>query len=556
MSDAYGRVFTIGVGGAAGDGVREAANTIGTLLAELGYEVFISFSYPSLIRGGHNFARVSFSTEPLGTDHEKLDVLIALNDETVNLHRAELQPEGVVLDENLVPMKMAAQALGAPEITRSSAALGALCYLWDLPIARMTTLLHQVFGTSKFAAQNVQLAGGGYDHLRAANFRHTKKLDPAGHNSAHRELLDGNTAVGRGLMAAGLDFYFAYPMTPTTSLLHFLARQKEVKTVQPESELAVINMALGAAYAGKRAAVGSASGGFALMQEAFSLAGGAEIPLVVVVSQRQAPATGVPTFSSQADLRFVLHAGHGEFPRLVLAPGDVAEAFALGALALRLAWQYQLPAIILLDKIVSEHAMTASLPVEAVQKAEAKLFSPGTQPYARYELVPDGVSPLAFPGTPHVVVKTNSYEHSPSGLTTEDASLVKSMVEKRFTKGASLQHELFNHEAIKVFGNRESETAVICFGSTKGPLLEALRYLPEVPRVIQILWLEPFPVEAVRAALRGVKQLIAVEGNHDAQLASLVFERTGIKATDYILQYDSRPFSSTFLTEKLKAVRR
>jgi 2-oxoglutarate ferredoxin oxidoreductase subunit alpha len=277
-------VLTIGIGGAAGDGVKKAGIKMADFLRQRGYQAYISFEYPSLIRGGHNFVRLTAGREKVWTDHSQLDVLIGSNEEHANLHKGELKEGGKII-ANL----SLGQISENPEIV---------------------------------------LAGFGLELEK----KETKK-----------ELIDGNTAFAKGLQAAGLDFYIAYPMTPSTSILHYLAAQQKadgLKVIQPENEIAAINMALGMAYAGKRAAVGSATGGFALMQEAFSFSGMAELPVVIAVSQRQAPATGVPTRSSQSDLRFAIHAGHGEFPRVVLAPGDPEEAFRAGVEALELAWKH------------------------------------------------------------------------------------------------------------------------------------------------------------------------------------------------------------------------
>ncbi len=362
-------VFTIGVGGAAGEGVRGTGIKIGKLLQEKGFEVYISFDYPSLIRGGHNFARVTAGKEKIRCDHSKLDILVCLNGETEGLHKNELK-EGV----------------------------------WVLADLDAEEILGKV-----------------------EEFVNTKNLvDFAQDSVTPKELMDGNTAFAKGLQAAGLDFYFAYPMTPSTSILHYLASEQNkggLKVIQPENEIAVVNMALGAAYAGKKAAVGTAAGGFALMQEAFSLSGMAELPLVAGVSQRQAPATGVPTHSSQSDLRFVIHAGHGEFPRIVLAPGDPEEAFKAGADALNMAWEYRVPVVVLLDKILSEHMMTAEvekLKSLKVEKSEGQ----------------------KVPGMSGVVVKANSYEHSEDGITIEDHEEVKKAVEKRFEKKRRITEEL------------------------------------------------------------------------------------------------------------------
>jgi 2-oxoglutarate ferredoxin oxidoreductase subunit alpha len=564
MRKSHEKVFTVGIGGAAGDGIRESGATLGAILAELGYEAVFSFTYPSLIRGGHNFARISFSKEKIYSDHEALDVLIALNEESITLHRGELATNAVVLADSfeqedidtlkenavVVPMAATVKEMNVSAITRNSMALGALCYLLNLDFDLMQKVLGDVF-KDKMPDVNIKLADKGYQLLKEKNFRHSKKIHPS---EGKKELVEGNVAFAKGLIAAGLDFYVAYPMTPATSILHFLANKQKnskLRVIQPESELSVINMALGMSYAGKRVAIGSASGGFALMQEAFSFAGIAEFPLVVAVSQRQAPATGLPTYSSQTDLRFVIHAGHGEFPRIVMAPGDQEESFYMGALALNLAWKYQLPVIVLLDKIVSEHSSTSILKKEKITVDRGVVASGTNEKYGRYEITKDGISPMAFPGTPNTVVKVTSYEHDAVGITADEARPTEDMLNKRFAKGETLVKSLKQYETVRVYGDRDSKNVIVFFGSTKGPVLEVARYLKKPVKFVQIVWLEPFDVEKVSNELSKAKKIIDVECNHNAQLANLIKEKTGIEATDTILKYDSRPFEPVALAAEL-----
>lgn len=486
LENSHSDIFTIGVGGAAGDGVKKAGIKIGAFLQSIGYEVYISFDYPSLIRGGHNFARISFSKDKVWNDHAKLDILIVSNEESVELHKNELKE-------------------GAKVIT-------------DIPFPKISENPEMVF----------------------ANFAEAPlaKADQPVSN----ELIDGNTAFAKGLQAAGLDFYLAYPMTPATSILHYLASKQTkdgLKVIQPENEIAVINMALGMSYVGKRVAVGSAAGGFALMQEAFSFAGMADLPLVVAVSQRQAPATGVPTHSSQSDLRFAIHAGHGEFPRIVLAPGDPEESFKAGANALNLTWKFQVPVIVLLDKILSEHMMTSSIDENSVSREKNEN--------------------IIFPGTPDKVIKVikvikvTSYEHDENGITIEKAEDIKKAVEKRFAKAENIKSEMQNRETIKVYGDTGSENVIVFWGSTKSPVLEASKYFNKPAKLVQIVWLEPFDTERVKKELEN-KKVVCVEGNHNGQLASLIREKTGIEITEKILKYDSLPFDPMELAEKINSL--
>jgi len=473
-------ILTIGVGGAAGEGVKKTGIDIGNFLSDLGFQIYLSVDYPSLIRGGHNFVRLSIGKEKIWNDYSKLNVLVALNEETKEFHKNEMNEDAVMLS-----------GLSLPEITE-----------------KIQNILKE-----KNIAASAESSG------------------------VPKELIDGNTAFSKGLQAAGLDFYIAYPMTPATSILHYLASQQTkegLKVIQPENEISAINMALGMVYAGKRAAVGTATGGFALMQEAFSFAGMAELPLVVAVAQRQAPATGVPTRSSQSDLRFVIHAGHGEFPRIVLAPGDPEESFQAGAGALNLAWKFGVPVIVLLDKILSEHMMTSVIDAGSVSAERSEN--------------------MIFPGTQDAVVKITSYEHDEDGFTADKMEDVKKAIDKRFAKGNDIKAEMQSRETIKIFGDTASENTVIFFGSTKGPVLEALKYFKKPAKLVQIVWLEPFDTEKVKKGLDGAKNIICVEGNHNGQLASLIREKTGIEITEKILKYDSFPFDPVELAGQINQI--
>lgn len=565
MKKAHDSVFTIGIGGAAGDGVRESGATIGAILTELGYQSYYSFTYPSLIRGGHNFARISFSKDKVNCDHKTLDVMVALNEESVTLHNSEYGQNSVIFADSfskedqdklgpnavVIPMSETVKNEKAMPIMRNSMAIGAICYLIDLDYDLMQKVLTKVF-QNKQPEKNLKLADLGYELMKKNNFRHSKKIEPGTNKS---EFLEGNTALGKGFITAGLDFYLGYPMTPTTSLLQFIASQQinsKVRVIQPESELAVINMALGISYAGKKVAIGSATGGFALMQEAFSFAGIAELPIVVTVSQRQGPATGLPTYSSQTDLRYVLHAGHGEFPKIVIAPADPEEAYYLGARAMNLAWKYQVPTIILIDKIISEHSATAEIDPSKIKIENGKIVDKIEGNYDRYMITSDGISPLAFPGTKDAVVKITSYEHNESGITIEDPELTESMLNKRFTKSETIKKELVDGEAVKVHGDLSSNDIIVFWGSTKGPVLEAYeRFLDKPVKLVQIVWLHPFPVELLKSALKGANKIINIECNHDAQMAGLIKEKTGISVTDNILKYNARPFDPEELADEV-----
>jgi 2-oxoglutarate ferredoxin oxidoreductase subunit alpha len=341
-------------------------------------------------------------------------------------------------------------------------------------------------------------------------------------------------------------------MSPTSNLMHFLAGHAEearIRVIQPESEIAVILMALGCAYAGTRAAVGTSGGGFSLMVEALGLAGMAELPLVIVLGQRAGPSTGLATYTAQADLGFAIHAGHGEVPRLVLAPGDAEEARAWIRPAMDLAWKYQLPAIFLVDRIICEGMYSLDPAATVVHEAETALAAPDAHPYLRYALTDTGISPLRFPPVKGEVIRVNSHAHDTDGITTEDPGLTRAMAEKRQSKMLGLRAEIEGMHPVNVAGNPDARTAILCWGSCKGICSELGREMGL--RVIQPVALWPFPEEAFGRAMEGVDHFFGVETNESGQLARLV-RGFGYNASGSVLRYDGRPFMVDELEQELR----
>ena len=279
--------------------------------------------------------------------------------------------------------------------------------------------------------------------------------------------MTGNQAISLGLIKAGLGAYVAYPMTPSSSILDFMAKSAQefgIKVVHPESEIAVMLMAQGFAYAGVKAAVGTSGGGFCLMTEGLSLAGMAEMPVVIVMAQRTGPSTGLPTYTAQGDLHFVLNAGQGEFPRFVVAPGDAEDAYYWSAVALNMAWKFQVPAFVLSDKIVSESQYSFDLQAAGEAKPESPVLWDGQGVYNRYSHSETGVSPLAYPPQKGQVIKSDSYTHDVAGITTEDPKITREMSDKRQLKGQSLARDLEGYETVKVFGDEERQNGSALLG--------------------------------------------------------------------------------------------
>jgi 2-oxoglutarate ferredoxin oxidoreductase subunit alpha len=541
------------IGGKAGDGINSAGALVAHLLNYIGYTIYLYFDYPSLIRGGHNFAIIRGSEQSVGTCWNSLDFILALNNETIERHRDKCTREtAIIFNADLVksagqgiPVQAILTGEHAPAIMGNSAIIGGFAKAagieWDV--------VEAVFNAHipKGVDLNLKVAKRAYDQV--AKVRPVSKgIKPP------RPLLTGNEAIGVGMVKGGLDAYVSYPMTPSSSLLHFLAEHQEkfgITVVHPENEIAVILMALGFAYAGKRSAVGTSGGGFCLMTEGLSLAGMAELPLVLVVSQRTGPSTGLPTYTGQSDLQFIIHAGQGEYPRLIVAPGDAQEALFWSEIAMNIAWKFQIPAFILTDKTLSEGTYS----VDPAEISDVKSGdSPGwlgTAPYLRYADVPSGISPLAFPGMKDAVIKVNSYAHDEAGISTEAADLVVQMTKKRLRKWEGLTEEMQGYPGVTLSGVPDASTALLCWGSTKGVCNEIASLLGL--RVIRPILLSPFPVDQLKKAITGVTKLIAVEENATAQLATLAGQY-GIVPDERILRYDGRPFLPDDLLLRIKGM--
>jgi 2-oxoglutarate ferredoxin oxidoreductase subunit alpha len=551
--------YSILIGGRAGDGIDKASLIIAHLLSSLGYKVFVSRDYPSLIRGGHTFSIIRISDEKIASYREKIDILIALNFETLEKHRFLLK-EGcfyIYDSDNFkdngsfcgtgVPLKTILKEENAPEFVKNSCLIGSFCKAAGIEWEILEKTLKK--SITKEIEINLKVAKRGYDISR--EFFKIEKI-----SQISLPVLTGNEALGLGFIKGGLDVYIGYPMTPSSALLHFLASvgpESSIKVIHPENEIAVILMALGFAYAGKKSAVGTSGGGFCLMNEGLSLAGMAEIPVVIVLGQRTGPSTGLPTYTGQTELFYAIHSGHGEFTRFVVSPGDCEQAYYLGAISVDIAWKYQIPSIILTDKSIAENVYSFNLDeVDQINFSQPIVWN-GDEPFKRYKYTENGISPMCFVPKKEAIIKVNSYEHDEYGITTENPVITKSMQEKRvLIKEKFLLKEIENRfECVKVYGNKNSETAILCWGSNMPVCVELGKKYNL--KVIQVVVLHPFPVNQFRKALEGVKRLIDIENNATGQLGNLI-KSYGFSINDKILKYDGRPFSVDEIENKLKVL--
>ncbi len=575
------------IGGEAGSGITRSGSILAKACMRGGLNVFCMNDYQSLIRGGHNYYLARVASKEIQSQTEDVNLLVALNAEAAILHKDELTAEGGIIYDpddvtngtrtldaeklRLFPIplrRIVVDELKQPHnlIMRNTVALGAAVAVLGYELAMLEEILKDTF-KPEIAELNTRAARIGSEYAKrdfddSFAFR-LEKMEKAG---KRRIFLSGNEAVGLGAIRAGCRFYSAYPMTPTTGVLHFMAaneRDYGLVVLQPEGEIAAINMAIGAAFAGARAMTATSGGGFCLMSEGLGMAGMTETPVVVMVGQRPGPSTGLPTYSSQGDLLFALHAGQGEFPKVVLAPGDIEECFYETMRAFNLAEKYQLPVILLTDKYLAESEKSAEpFNADLIRIERGILISekPGDdKEYERYEITETGVSPRAVPSVKQMIVRANSDEHDERGFTCEDPIVTTMMTDKRMRKMSAIVREFEekNVETTKLHGPQEAQATVISWGSTKGPILEAMETLNQeraAVNFLQIICLHPFPKARVKRALEKARKTVVVECNKTSQLSSLIKEHALSKVDHKILKYDGRPFDPGSLVEKIKEI--
>jgi 2-oxoglutarate ferredoxin oxidoreductase subunit alpha len=560
------------VAGLAGEGIA----TTGLLFAKLAMRhqlyCFAYGEYPSLIRGGHNTLQVGFDTKPVTTQIKAVDLMIALNEDAIKLHLDEFSEQTVILADKAnskinwdnyqltatvidVPFKAISLEKTQGTLAENMVSLGACSALLGFKLEILQQLIAEIFGRKGevVVQKNQEAAAAGFAQITEVPAALRKlPLSTAQHSEPHI-LVSGSEAIGLGALSAGIQFYAAYPMSPSSTVLHFMAEHEKTFPLvvkHAEDEISAINQAVGASFAGVRAMTGSAGGGFALMVETTSLAGVAETPLVVFIAQRPGPATGLPTWTCQADLQFVLHAGHGEFPKVVLAPGDMEESFTMTRLAFELAEKYQTQVYLMSDKYLLESAQTVpAFPAQHTNTrysmvSDAEL--PADNSYQRFVDLPEGYSPRSIPGQPHGLQLTNSYEHDEHGYATEDGAMTIKMVNKRMRKMDGLLKET---PPPQLLGPTTAEITFITWGSTKlvmQTVLEALNTTeqPNKANCIHLATMMPFHSEAFQKLASAAKNLVIVEGNATGQLQALIREHTGIVVHESIRRYDGRPFYS------------
>lgn len=550
--------YTILVGGAAGQGMDTFAGILERTLKRSGFHVFTHNDYMSRVRGGHNFIQVRFSDKPIATYTELVDVVFALNEETVKEHEERLKENGIIIadkeiekEKDLIhlPLNETARSLKNTRVA-STVGLGAILKHFGLPTNKAEEVLKERF-REDIAEVNIEALKAGYELVDSKY-----QLEP---REDEHIIINGNDAVGLGAVTAGCRYYCGYPMTPSTGVLSYMAsKSNEMGIVvdQIEDEVGALNMALGASYAGVRAMTGSSGGGVALMVEALSLAGIIETPVVLINVQRPGPATGLPTRTEQADLRFIIHAGHGEFPKMVIALRNPEDAFYQTARAFNLAEKYQIPVILLSDQALAD-SNTTFKPFDfnkiSIDRYLAEEKDITEERYKRYKYTESGISPRLIPGKVEgQVVLVDSDEHDEYGNITESAEVRVKMVDKRAKKLEGLKEDLQEPWFV---GSEEPENLIVAWGSTYGAVKEAVERLNDEGISIGALifgdiW--PFPKKKLSELSKKAKRLIDIEQNSTAQLDSIIREELLIKSDHKILKYDGRAFSGDEIYRRLK----
>ena len=577
--------ITIGIAGAAGDGLDRTGDTLARTAARLGLHLYTYNSYQSLIRGGHTWLRLRLAEEKVDNHGDHLNVLVALNQDSIERHAREVEAGGAIIfngarfhcDPALVPKGVALVPLPLPELTaklgklppvmQNTAALGALLHLIGFDLEVTVELLSETFKKKgqEIIDQNIGVLRAGYQHASqnfpafANKWRFTRKRRP---------VVTGNLMMALGAAAGGLKFYSAYPMSPASFILHWLAAHSEkvgVVVKQAEDELAVVNLAIGAGHAGVRSMCATSGGGFALMSEAIGMAGMIETPVVIVDVQRGGPSTGLPTKTEQGDLNQVLGASQGDFPRVIIAPRDAADCFHSTVEALNLAETFQLPVILISDLLLGEHRSTVdpeSISHDvAIERGEwVTAVSPDDAAnggYKRYALTRSGISPRARPGRAGCIHVSGTDDHDEHGILISDEhtnpAIRRKMHEKRMRKIDGVRARL---QPPVLEGPARAEVTLIGWGSTWSVIHEAAEQLTRAglsTNQVHFKYIHPFHGAEARAILQGCKRTVVVESNFTGQFARHLRAESGVSVDHVLTRYDGEPFEPAYIAERIRS---
>ena len=571
------------IAGEAGDGIFSSATLFGKTCSRGGLQVFAKAEYPSLIRGGHNEIYLRVAEKEIFSHRKHTDVLIALNKESIDRHLPSVSENGALIFDNdaiklsdefikqhakinfiHVPLQKIALDETKEKVMRNTVALGASFGLLNYGFDVFEQLIKEMFSKKgeEIVQKNMKAAEAGLKYVKEnfkKEFSFTLNKIP---NQPKRMLISGNEVLALGAIQAGCKFLAAYPMTPASSIMHFFAKMEKPYNLimkHAEDEIAAINLAIGAGFAGVRAMTSTSGGGFSLMTEALGLAAMGEVPVVVVTVQRPGPSTGLPTRQEQGDLRQVLHASQGEFPRIVISLNSIEDCFYRAGEAFNLAEKFQTPVILLSDKFLGESLKTEEFfDVSRIKIDRGEIFSPKSEEekknYKRFKLTDSGVSPRVLPGTEGIVFRSSSDEHDETGYIWEEPDNRKEMVDKRTRKLIGIKKELLPQ---KIVGESKADLTITCFGSTLGIALEAVKLAEKEKlkvNIFPITYMSPFKSEEVLNVLKGNKENLIIENNQTGQLQGLIKEKTGFEFKHAFNKYNGRQFYPEEILEKIKKV--
>ena len=576
------QTFTIGIGGAAGQGVATPGDIFAKIFSRRGLHLNAYNAYQSIIRGGHTFLTIRTGPERVSNMGDRVDLLIPLNQDAMNRHLG-LLTDGAACIYNADTITPGVPAKGAvlcplpvsklADITRNKVAqntlaVGAGLSMMGIGFQSLEEVLDEQFKKKGDAvvSENVGIARAGYDYA-TAHFEPFPWPLPMTNN--RYAVLSGNIAMAMGGAAAGVKFYCAYPMSPSTGVLHWMAahaRKAGIMVRQVEDEIGVVNMAIGAAHAGVRSMCATSGGGFALMTEGLGLSAMMETPVVVIDCQRAGPSTGVPTKTEQGDLWQILGAAFGDYPRVIAAPLDIGDCFKIIPEILNIADRFQCPGIVLCDLLLSEGRLSVDpkdldfAPVvdrgELITSAPSTSGSSGDEVYKRYKITASGISPRAVPGVPGYAHTAASDEHDEDGVLISDEftnpTKRRNMMEKRMRKVTGIEAAV---PPPVLSGPRDADITLIGWGSTKGVIEEACEILTGQgisANHLQIRWLVPLHGDAILNILKDSRHTIIVENNYSGQFARYLRSETSYVPNGYIRKYDGEPFMPHHIVEAVK----
>lgn len=557
--------------GEAGQGIQTVKTILMDLFHHTGYSVFSTKEYMSRVRGGSNSTEIRVAPYPVSAFVDRIDIAFLLDEKAFDHVSHRITDETIIIGDKTQlstlshPLSYSfdlieqAKTIGN-KVYANSIAIGLLASLFQIPRSQIEKRITSYFHDKPhdIIEKNIVALKKGIEYSEALKLNNQKeKFDRMNQFSSEKHnsnvLLNGTQAISLGALAGGCNFISSYPMSPSTGVLQFLSsngKKANVFVEQAEDEIAAVNMAIGAWYAGARALVTTSGGGFSLMGEGLSLSAMTETPLVIHLAQRPGPATGLPTRTEQGDLQLALYTGHGEFPRVIYAPGSLQEGFLLTKKAFEIADEFQIPVIVLTDEYYVDSSYQTG-PFLGINETPLSHIIETTESYQRYHHSKTGVSPRGVPGFGSGFVHFDSDEHDENGRITENANVRKQMMDKRLHKQKILQEKSIRPT---FFGSLEYDTLLIGWGSTRHVTEEAWNNIAD-GHVSYLHFSQVYPLHPhTKNYLENADHIIGIEQNATGQFARLILQETGIKIDESILQYTGFPFSVEHLEERIQEV--